>query len=60
MNVITEAFVDAFERQCDLLGYSGATVAVSHPIQPLTTAEIGQLAGTAFPAIMAAVRQRGR
>ena len=55
MNVITEAFVDASSTQLDALGFDGATVVVSHPVQNLTTAELHRFADDATDPIVAAI-----
>ena len=55
VNVVTEAFVDASERQLAALGFDGAIVTVPHPIQNLTTDELHRLADQATDAIVAAI-----
>lgn len=55
VNVITSAFVGASETQLDALGFDGATVAVPHPVQNLTTAELHRLADGATDEILATI-----
>jgi len=57
VNVITSQFVDAFERQCESLGFDGARVVVEHPIQNRTRPELEALADDAFAAIIDAIFQ---
>ncbi len=53
VNVLTEEFRDAFERQCGSLGFAGRSVFVPHPILNRTTAEIRAIAEDYFDRILA-------
>lgn len=44
VNVLTEEFRDAFDRQCGTLGFEGRSVFVPHPILNRTTDEIHAIA----------------
>lgn len=44
VNVLTEEFRDAFDRQCGTLGFDGRAVFVPHPILNRTTDEIHAIA----------------
>jgi hypothetical protein len=53
VNVLTEEFRDAFERQCGSLGFDGRAVFVPHPILNRTTAEIHAITEGYLGAILA-------
>ena len=53
VNVLTEEFRDAFDRQCTSLGFDGRAVFVPHPILNRTTAEIHSIAEAFADEIMA-------
>lgn len=46
VNILTEEFRDAFDRQCGTLGFEGRSVFVPHPILNRTTDEIHAIATT--------------
>jgi hypothetical protein len=52
VNVLTEEFRDAFDRQCGSLGFAGRAVFVPHPILNRTTAEIHAIAEGYLDAIL--------
>jgi len=55
VNILTEEFRDAFDRQCGSLGFDGRSVFVPHPILNRTTAEIHAIAEAYLDAILAAL-----
>ena len=52
VNVLTEEFRDAFDRQCGSLGFDGRSVFVPHPILNRTTTEIRAIAEEYLDAIL--------
>ena len=52
VNVLTEEFRDAFDRQCGTLGFEGRSVFVPHPILNRTTAEIHAIAAASADRIL--------
>lgn len=52
VNILTEEFDDAFQRQCASLGFDGRAVFVPHPILNRTTAEIHAIADGALERIL--------
>ena len=60
VNVLTEEFRDAFDRQCGSLGFEGRSVFVPHPILNRTTAEIHAIAERYLEAILAQLAPRQR
>ncbi len=55
VNVLTEEFRDAFDRQCGSLGFDGRSVFVPHPILNRTTAEIHAIAEAYLDRILEAL-----
>lgn len=55
VNILTEEFRDAFDRQCGSLGFDGRSVFVPHPILNRTTAEIHAIAEAYLDAILASL-----
>ena len=53
VNVLTEEFRDAFDRQCRTLGFDGRSVFVPHPILNRTTDEIHAIASDYVDRILA-------
>ena len=53
VNVLTEEFRDAFDRQCGSLGFEGRSVFVPHPILNRTNTEIRAIAEGYLDAILA-------
>jgi hypothetical protein len=60
VNVLTEEFRDAFDRQCGSLGFDGRAVFVPHPILNRTTAEIHAIAEAWMDRILATLEPARR
>lgn len=52
VSVLTTEFFEAFGKQCNAIGFAGASLYVPHPMQNRTTAELHQLADESFDAIV--------
>lgn len=55
VSVLTEEFRDAFDGQCEKIGFDGAALFVPHPMQNRTTAQLHALADEAFDHIVTAI-----
>lgn len=56
VSVLTAEFRDAFARQCGAIGYAGASVFVSHPMQNRTTAELHAFAEASVEDVLARLK----
>ena len=56
VNILTEEFRDAYDRQCGSLGFDGRAVFVPHPILNRTTAEIHAIADANLDLILERLR----
>jgi hypothetical protein len=52
VSVLTDAFREAFARQCAAIGFDGASVYVPHPVQNRSTAELHAFADAALDEIL--------
>ncbi len=61
VGVATTPFADEAVEQARLLSMPGCRVVyLPHPVQLLSTAELGRLADAAFPAVIAALTEGSR
>ncbi len=55
VDVVTTVFQEGFEAQSRSLGFAGAAVYVTHPVQNRTTAELHRLAEESLEKILAMI-----
>ena len=53
LSVLTTEFCGAFAKQCEAIGYAGASVFVPHPMQNRTTAELHAFAEASVEEVLA-------
>lgn len=55
VSVLTTEFREAFAKQCASIGFEGASLYVSHPMQNRTTSQLHQLAEGSFENVLASL-----